>query len=122
MVLPAHLVVRFQCGFVTSGPEAFQPMLIVVLICGIHLTLHGIRIVEIVNMVEIIILESAMGAGLLIPSLARFAVIDETGLLAIAVSFQFFSFAAVAYAELVVPLCFIASDVVARSGLEDSSD
>ena len=96
VVLPAHLVVRFQCGFVTSGPEAFQPMLIVVLICGIYLTLHGIRIVEIVNMVEIIILESAMDACLLIPSLARFAVIDETGLLAVAVSYQLFGFAAVA--------------------------
>ena len=97
-------------------------MLIVVLICGIYLTLHGIRIVEIMDMVEIIILESAMDACLLIPSLARFAVIDEARLLAVAVSFQLFGFAAVAYAKHVVPLRFIASDVVARSGLEDSSD
>ncbi len=122
VVLPAHLVVRFQCGFVTSGPETLQPMLIVVLICGIYLTLHGIGIVEIMDMVEIIILEFAMDARLLIPSLARFAVIDETGLLAVAVSYQLFSFTAVTYAKHVVPPGFIASDVVARSGLEDSSD
>ena len=121
--LPAKLIVGFQGGLCTARPQALQPVLIRIFIACIHLTLIGGRVIEIMLVVKDIALEAAIGTSPFHPFYAGFTVYNDRGLLAEAMGFHSFLFAAVAYAHSIVTVRFINADIAigAMNGTNQSA-